>query len=91
MTPGSYRVRLDQVDLPSGAVLARTEQNFDVLPVKLSAATPGKPNAVGQTVKLDARRSETLAKPPVSSLIGSSPSHVVVPKIETATVSCLSP
>jgi len=83
---GRYRVRLDQVDPGSGKVLAHTEQPFEVSLAKLSAATPAQPNAVAQTTKLDAQRIKISAQASVLPLAGRSRSHVVVPKIETATV-----
>lgn len=84
--PGHYRVRLDQVDPASGTVLAHSEQQVDVSPATGAGATPVRVNAAAQDDKIKVGRPEVSGKPATSSVMGGSPSHVVIPKIETATV-----
>ena len=80
--PGSYRVRLDEVEPDSGAVRARAEVPFNVPDTVLTAATGSKrPNiAAAERPQLAAAGVPVLPD-------GGLPSTVVVPKIATTTVS----
>ena len=84
--PGHYRVRLDQVDPASGTVLAHSEQQVDVSSATSAGAMPVRVNAAAQDDKIKGGRPAVAGKPATSSVMGGSPSHVVIPKIETATV-----
>ena len=85
--PGSYRVRLDEVEANSGAVRARAEVPFNVPDTVVTgtvpAATASRPPEVAAT-QLPATLAAAAAAtaPPEGS-----PSAVVVPKITTTTVS----
>jgi nucleoid-associated protein YgaU len=87
VAPGSYRVRLDEVEPTSGAVRARAEVPFNVPDTAVTASVPAQsttskqPNiAAGQQPQLAAAVATVLPD-------GGSPSTVVVPKIATTTVS----
>src|SRR5712675_1847240 len=88
VAPGSYRVRLDEVEPNSGAVRARAEVPFNVPNTAVTASVPAQsttskqPNiAAGQQPQLAAAVATVLPD-------GGSPSTVVVvPKIATTTVS----
>jgi nucleoid-associated protein YgaU len=87
VAPGSYRVRLDEVESNSGAVRARAEVPFNVPDAAVTASVPAQsttskqPNiAAGQQPQLAAAVDTVLPD-------GGSPSTVVVPKIATTTVS----
>jgi len=88
VAPGSYRVRLDEVEPNSGAVRARAEVPFNVPDTAVTASAPAQsttskqPNiAAGQQPQLAAAVATVLPD-------GGSPSStVVVPKIATTTVS----
>ena len=86
VTPGSYRVRLDEVESNSGAVRSRAEVPFNVPDTEVTASvaaqdTPSKQpgTATGQP-QLAAAGATVLPG-------GGSPSTVVVPKVVTTTVS----
>src|SRR5258705_5325552 len=87
VAPGSYRVRLDEVEPNSGAVRARAQGAFNVPDTAVTASVPAQsttskqPNiAAGQQPPLAAAVATVLPD-------GGSPSTVVVPKIATTTVS----
>jgi hypothetical protein len=80
VAPGSYRVRLDEVEPNSGAVRARAEVPFNVPDTMVTASVPAQPNAAAQQPQLAAAVATVLPD-------GGSPSTVVVPKITTTTVS----
>jgi nucleoid-associated protein YgaU len=87
VAPGSYRVRLDEVEPNSGAVRARAEVPFNVPDTAVTASVPAQsttskqPNiAAGQHPQLAAAVATVLPD-------GGSPATVVVPKITTTTVS----
>jgi hypothetical protein len=80
VAPGSYRVRLDEVESNSGAVRARAEVPFNVPDTMVTASVPAQPNAAAQQPQLVAAVATVLPD-------GGSPSTVVVPKITTTTVS----
>jgi hypothetical protein len=82
--PGSYRVRLDEVESKSGAVRARAEVPFNVPDKVATASAPEQATA--------AKRPEAGGAPQLAAAGGAvlpqgSPSAVVVPKIATTTVS----
>ncbi len=80
VAPGSYRVRLDQVDASSGKVIARAEVPFDAPDTMHTASVPAPTAASGATESGAAQMAT--ARPAAGS-----PSTVVVPKISTVTVS----
>jgi nucleoid-associated protein YgaU len=87
VAPGSYRVRLDEVEPNSGAVRARAEVPFNVPDTMVTASVPAqatasrRPNiAAAQQPRLAAAMATVLPD-------GGSRSTVVVPKIATTTVS----
>jgi nucleoid-associated protein YgaU len=89
ISPGSYRVRLDELGSNSGTVRARAEVPFNVpetaVTASVQATTPKRPDVVGpaasQPTQLAAATPTTI--PPDNG----QPSAVVVPKIATTTVS----
>lgn len=90
VTPGNYRVRLDEVDPASGAVQARAEVPFDA-----PETTAGRPAVSAQVASAEAGGAGAQPAMPRSSQSAAggetaaqaSPSAVVVPKIATTTVS----
>ena len=80
VAPGSYRVRLDEVDSSSGKVRARAEVPFNVPDVAITASARAETPTAG-TPETAAAAVATLAPE------GTSPSAIVVPKIATITVS----
>jgi LysM domain len=72
VAPGSYRVRLDEVESNSGAVRARAEVPFNVPDTVVNASVPAQ---------------ATASKRPAVLPDGGSHSTMVVPKIATTTVS----
>ena len=80
VAPGSYRVRLDEVDSSSGKVRARAEVPFNVPDVAITASARAESPTAG-TPETAAAAVATLAPE------GTSPSAIVVPKIATITVS----
>jgi nucleoid-associated protein YgaU len=87
VAPGSYRVRLDEVDPDSGAVRARAEVPFNVPDTMVAASVPA------QATVSKRRPDSASAQPQLAAAVasvppdGGSPSTVVVPKIATTTVS----
>ena len=86
ISPGSYRVRLDELASNSGTVRARAEVPFNVpntaVTASVQAIAPKRPDMVApQHTQLAA--ATPIAIPPDNG----SPSAVVVPKIATTTVS----
>ena len=85
--PGSYRVRLDEMGLNSGAVSARAEVPFNV-PATVTgsplaqARASNRPDVAALATQPELAPAATTALPN-----GGSPSTVVVPKIVTTTVS----
>ncbi|WP_354066761.1 Ig-like domain-containing protein [Bradyrhizobium sp. OAE829] len=90
---GSYRVRLDEMEQSSGAVRARAEVPFNVPDTMVTASVPAQATAAKRLEVAAARPPELAAamaavlpdkdSPPDKG----SPSTVVVPKINTTTVS----
>jgi nucleoid-associated protein YgaU len=87
VAPGSYRVRLDEVEKNSGAVRARAEVPFNV-PDTTTASVPAQ-SATPKRTEIAAAQATPQLPGPVQTAQpgGSSPSAVVVPKISTTTVS----
>jgi nucleoid-associated protein YgaU len=88
VTPGSYRVRLDEVESNSGAVRARAEVPFNIPDTVVTASVPAQATASKRPDMATAAKQPQLAAagatvPPD----GGSPSIVVVPKIATTNVS----
>jgi nucleoid-associated protein YgaU len=86
VTPGTYRVRLDEVESNSGTVRARAEVPFNVPDTVVTASVPAQ--ASKRPDIATAAKQPQLA-PAVATVLpdGGSPSTVVVPKIVTTTVS----
>lgn len=91
VSPGNYRVRLDEVDPATAKVLARAE-----VPFSAPETVAGKPAASAQVASAGAGAAGTQPATPQSSRLAAaggesaaqtSPSAVVVPKIATTTVS----
>ena len=87
VAPGSYRVRLDEVEPNSGAVRARAEVPFNVPDTMDTASVP--PGAKASKLRDTAAARQPQLAVAVASIPsdGGSPSTVVVPKIATTTVS----
>ena len=87
IAPGSYRVRLDEVESNSGAVRARAELPFNVPDTAVIASVPAQATA-SKRPDIAAAQQPQLATAAATVLPdGASPSAVVVPKIATTTVS----
>jgi nucleoid-associated protein YgaU len=87
MAPGSYRVRLDEVGVNSGAVRARAEVSFNV-PATVTGSLPAQARPSNRSDVAAAAKQPLLAAAGATVLPdGVSPSTVVVPKIATTTVS----
>ena len=87
ITPGNYRVRLDEVEPNSGAVRARAEVPFNV-PDTLAAASVPAQDAASRRPDVAAAQQPQLAAAMATALPdGGSRSTVVVPKMVTTTVS----
>jgi nucleoid-associated protein YgaU len=88
--PGSYRVRLDEVEPKSGTVRARAEVPFNApatsVTGSVSAQTAQAPTS-GQADSAPAQRPQLAGAVTTAPPAGSSASTVVVPKIATTTVS----
>lgn len=83
--PGSYRVRLDEVEVNSGAVRARAEVPFNVPDTVVTGSVPA--TAASKRLEVAAAQGPQLAAAGATALPEGSPSAVVVPKITTTTVS----
>ena len=86
VAPGSYRVRLDEVESNSGAVRARAEVPFNVPDAVVTGSVPTQATA-SKRPDLAAAQQPRLAAAGATVLPDGSPSPVVVPKIATTTVS----
>jgi len=87
VTPGSYRVRLDEVESNSGAVHARAEVPFTVPDTMPTGSVPEQTTASKQPDIAAATQPKLAAATATVLPDGGSPSAVVVPKIATTTVS----
>src|SRR5882672_10935798 len=86
VAPGSYRVRLDEVESNSGAVRARAEVPFNVPDTVVTGSAPAQASA-SKRPEIAAAQQPQLAAAGSTVLPDGSPSPVVVPKIATTTVS----
>jgi nucleoid-associated protein YgaU len=86
VAPGSYRVRLDEVESNSGAVRARAEVPFNVPDTVVTGSVPAQAMA-SKRPDIAAAQQPQLAAAGATVLPDGSPSAVVVPKIATTTVS----
>jgi nucleoid-associated protein YgaU len=88
VAPGSYRVRLDEVESNSGAVRTRAEVPFNVPDAVVTASVPAQATA-SKRPDIAAAAKQPLLAAGVATVLpeGDSPSTVVVPKIVTTTVS----
>jgi nucleoid-associated protein YgaU len=86
VAPGSYRVRLDEVESNSGAVRARAEVPFNVPDMVVTGSVPTQATA-SKRPDIAAAQQPQLAAAGATVLPDGSPSAVVVPKIATTTVS----
>src|ERR1700716_2910955 len=88
VAPGSYRVRLDEVESNSGAVRTRAEVPFNVPDTVVTASVPAQATA-SKRPDIAAAAKQPLLAAGVATVLpdGGSPSTVVVPKIVTTTVS----
>jgi len=87
VAPGSYRVRLDEVESNSGAVHARAEVPFTVPDTMPTGSVPEQTTASKQPDIAAATQPKLAAATATVLPDGGSPSPVVVPKIATTTVS----
>ena len=83
---GSYRVRLDEVELNSGAVHARAEVPFNVPDALITASVPAQAAASKRTDIASAQQSHLAAAVATVLPDEDARSAVVVPKIATTTV-----
>ena len=87
VVPGSYRVRLDEVESNSGAVRTRAEVPFNVPDTVVTASVPAQATASKRPDIAAAQQPQLAAAVATVLPDGGSPSTVVVPKIATTTVS----
>jgi nucleoid-associated protein YgaU len=85
VSPGNYRVRLDEVEPNSNAVRARAEVPFNVPDKVVTASMPAQ--ATSSKGPDTAASQQPAAAVSTALQGGGSPSAVVVPKITTTTVS----
>ena len=86
VAPGSYRVRLDEVEPNTGAVRARAEVPFNVPDTMVTASVPAQAIA-SKRPNIAAAQHPQLAAAVATVVPDGAPSTVVVPKIATTTVS----
>jgi hypothetical protein len=86
VAPGSYRVRLDEVEPNSGAVRARAEVPFNVPDTMVTASVPAQAKASKLPDIAAAQQPKLAAVAAIVLPDGGSRSTVVVPKIATTTV-----
>jgi nucleoid-associated protein YgaU len=88
VAPGSYRVRLDEVESNSGAVRARAEVPFNVPDTVVTGAVPSQATASKRPdIATAAKQAQLAAGVATVMPDGDPPSTVVVPKIVSTTVS----
>ena len=87
VAPGSYRVRLDEVESNSGAVRARAEVPFNVPDTVVTASVPAQATASKRAGHCRCTAAAAGGRQWRLFCRGGSPSAVVVPKIATTTVS----
>jgi nucleoid-associated protein YgaU len=88
VAPGSYRVRLDEVESSSGEVRARAEVPFNVPDTVVTASVPAQATASKRPdIAAAAKQPQLAARVATVPPDGDSSSTVVVPKVVTTTVS----
>jgi LysM domain len=88
VVPGSYRIRLDEVESNSGTVHARaTDVPFTVPDTLVTASVPTQATASKRPETAAAQQPQLAAAASTVPPDGGSPSTVVVPRIATTTVS----
>jgi LysM domain len=87
VVPGSYRIRLDEVEPNSGTVHARAEVPFTVSDTLVTASVPTQATASRRPETAAAQQPQLAAAASTVPPDGGSPSAVVVPRIATTTVS----
>ncbi len=87
VVPGSYRVRLDEVESNSGTVHARAEVPFTVPDTLVTASVPTHATASKRPETAAAQQPQLAATASTVPSDEGSPSAVVVPRIATTTVS----
>jgi nucleoid-associated protein YgaU len=87
VSPGNYRIRLDDVEANSGAVRARAEVPFSVPDAMVTASVPTQATTSKSQDNAAAQGPQLAAAAPSTPPNAASPSTVVVPKITTTTVS----
>jgi len=87
VTPGSYRVRVDEVETNSGAVRARAEVPFSVPSTVVTGSVAAQAAASKRPDIAAAQRPQLAATGATVLPDGGLPSTAVVPKIVTTTVS----
>ena len=87
VAPGSYRVRLDEVESNSGTVHARAEVPFTVSDTLVTASVPTQATASRRLETATAQQPQLAAAASTVPPGGGSPSAVVVPSIATTTIS----
>jgi hypothetical protein len=85
--PGSYHVRLDELEPISGAVRARAEVPFTVPDTLVTASAPTQATAPKRPDTAASQQPQLAAAASTVPPDGGSPSAVIVPRIATATVS----
>jgi LysM domain len=86
VSPGAYRVRLEEVQANSGIIIARSEAAFHVPAAATAASASVQPKRTAQDNTPAEVRTEVSAANPMLPKEGGSPSDVVIPKVVTATV-----
>ena len=87
VAPGSYRVRVDELESNSSSVRARAEVPFNVPDQAATGSLPAQATASKRTDIAAAQQPQLAAAGGTVLPDGGSPSAVVVPKIATTTVS----
>ena len=85
MSPGAYRVRLEDVEANSGTVLARAEAPFNV-PAPSIVFSSTQTKTTEPTNAVVEPKTEVTSAIPMVPEEAASPSNVIVPKVVTATV-----
>ena len=87
ISPGSYRVRLDELGANSGTIRARAEVPFNVPDAIVTASTASPSMALKRPDIGAPQQTQVAAAAPILPQGAASPAAVVVPKIATTTVS----
>jgi hypothetical protein len=87
VVPGSYRIRLDEVEPNSGTVHTRAEVPFTVSDTLMTASVPTQATASRRPETAATQQPQLAAAASTVPPDGGSPSAAVVPRIATTTVS----